>query len=83
MLSSAQAIFDELSEDVQPLTFLDTTYSLDLLPNDLPLELQGARELLDDLFSGDIDAAQDEANSDPSEFAVDDFVSQWSWPTFA
>ena len=71
LLFVAQANFDASSEDVDLFADLDATFSPALLSENSPLELQGAHELLDSLFSEDNGVAKDNAASDLSVAAVD------------
>ena len=82
LLSAAQATFDLLSEEVEPLKSLGTTSYPALLPEISPLELQGAHKLLDSLFSGDSDVVQDETVGDSASASLDDFADAGAWPSF-
>ena len=71
LLFAAQANVDASIEDVDPFADLNATFSPALLSENSPLELQGAHEQLDELFSEDSGVLQDDDASDLSVAAVD------------
>ena len=73
LLSGAQATVDVLREDNEPLTFFDAASLLAPVSEESPLELQDANELLDGLFSENINAFQNGTADDTDETATDAF----------
>ena len=82
-LIGAQANIDESSEEFGQFAVSNATYSPAELFENSSLELKGAQELLDGIFSGDIDIVQNDDVSDPDGTDSDSFAAPWALPSFA
>ena len=85
-LSGTQANVDVLIEDVRQLVFRteanETTGPLVVAANSV-LELEGAQDLLDSLFSGAVNDGQHDVAENTDEAANDGFADDWDWLSFS
>ncbi|MDB4767078.1 hypothetical protein OAG71_05275 [bacterium] len=85
VLSSAQADVSVSSGNSISAQSLPEANAALVAPVSLNLELEGAHELLDGVFSGGADGAgdvQDDADGGNDEATVDGFAGVWDWPSF-